>query len=156
MDSNNKHCTWTHNTNPTYTWEVKNNWENTTVWSPNTVTTTATTIPGVTMASTSFQFPSATNELMIEDILNRTEDKGFFNEMVEWLKKEAPKRLPFMLRELCLPMHPGSVSYDRLCEVLYQIGFRTSELIERRMILGPSNKWVAQYFIDFPIGSGDE
>lgn len=149
MDSNNKHCTWTHNPNPVYTWEVKNNWQNTTVWPPNTVT--ATTIPGVTVASTSFQFPPpATNESMIDDIMNRTEDKGFFRDMVEWLEKEAPKRLPLMLRELCPPMHTGSVFYDRLCEVLYQIGFRTSEMLERRMILGPANKWVADYFKDFP------
>lgn len=155
MDPNHKHCTWTHNPNPVYTWEVKNNWQNTTVWPPNTVTTT--TIPGVTVASTSFQFPPpATNESMIDDIMNRTEDKGFFKDMVEWLKKDAPKRLSGMLKELVSPMHTGTVAYDRLCEVLYQIGFKTSEPIERRMILGPSNEWVKKYFADFPLGSNEK
>jgi hypothetical protein len=90
---------------------------------------------------------------MIEDVMSRTEDRGFFRDMVEWLRKDAPKRLRSILGEFVSPMHTGPVAYDRLCEVLCQIGFRTSELIERRMILGPSNRWVVEYFDDFPPGS---
>jgi hypothetical protein len=150
MDHNYKPHTWTmNNADAKYTWEIKskafNKWP------------TANTIPGVTVASTSFQFPPApTENEMIEDVMGRTEDRGFFRDMVDWLRKDAPKRLSVMLKELVSPMHTGPVAYDRLCEVLYQIGFRTSELIERRMILGPSNRWVVEYFNDFPIGSGDE
>ena len=88
---------------------------------------------------------------MIDDIMNRTEDQGFFKDVVDWLSKEAPRILLNTLEQLC---YAGPVTYSRLCEFLYDIGFRTSELIERRMILGPSNKWVVEYFKDFPLGSG--
>lgn len=171
MDSNYNHCTWTHNSNQVHTWEIKNNgydwsktvtntslpsnWPNVVNNWPNTVISTS--IPSVTVASTTYQFPSApTEDDMIKDILSRTEHHGFFNDMVDWLRKDAPKKLQTILMGLVSPMHTGLVAYERLCEVLYHIGFRTNELIERRMILGPSNRWVADYFNDFPIGSGDE
>jgi hypothetical protein len=170
MDSNNNHCTWTHNPSQGYTWEIKNNgydwsktvtvtsphnWPNTVANWPNTIISNNTnTIPSITVASTSFQLPRApTEDDMIEDVMSRTEDRGFFRDMVEWLRKDAPKRLRSILGEFVSPMHTGPVAYDRLCEVLCQIGFRTSELIERRMILGPSNRWVVEYFNDFPPGS---
>jgi hypothetical protein len=146
MDTNYK--SWTiNNMNSEYTWEIKSKdykWP-----------TTVATIPGVTVASTYFEpLPSPTEESMIEDIMNRTEDRGFFKDVVDWLDKEAPRRLQSVLKELY--SHVGSVTYDLLCEVLYRIGFRTSELIERRMILGPSNNWVAEYFKDFPPGSRND
>lgn len=96
-------------------------------------------------------WPNPTSdEEMIKDIAIRADDPGFFEEMVEWFRRDAPKRLRSALRDLSYPMHMGPVSYDRLCEVVYQVGFRASEALERRMILGPSNKWVRRYFEDFP------
>ena len=145
MGTNYKPCTWTLNSSdPKYTWEIKSQAFH--KW-PTTVTT-ATTIPGVTVAATQ---SSPTKESMMDDIMNRTEDQGFFKDVVDWLSKEAPRILQNTLEQLC---YAGPVTYNRLCEFLYDIGFRTSELIERRMILGPSNKWVVEYFKDFPLGSG--
>lgn len=89
-------------------------------------------------------------EEMIKDILSRVEDEGFFNDMVAWLRSDAPRKLRPTLRELCAPMHTGPVAYDRLCEVLCQIGFRASEMLEKRMALGPTNVWVRKYFEEFP------
>lgn len=43
------------------------------------------------------------------------------------------------------------MSYERLCETVHSMGFRASDVLERRMILGPSNKWVRKYFEDFPM-----
>lgn len=98
-----------------------------------------------------------TEKEMMEDIMPRVADEGFFMDMVAWLKKDAPKRLGSVLAELYRPPHAytqaAAIAYDRLCETLYQVGFRASETLERRMILGPSNKWVVEYFKDFPVGS---
>lgn len=90
--------------------------------------------------------PPATEEEMIKDILSRTDERGFFEDMVDWLRRDAPRRLQKALKEL----HAGSVAYDRLCEVLYHTWFRTTERLERRMMLGPANEWVQKYFKDFP------
>ncbi|NBT57628.1 hypothetical protein EBT16_02475 [bacterium] len=144
MDSNYKSGTWTiNNTDSKYTWE--NSWAKINNISTNTP-------PYITVAST-IDFVEQTEDSMMEDILSRTEDQGFLRDLVEWLRSEAPKKLKRTLKELVAPMHTGAVTYERLCEVVYQVGFRTSELIERRMILGPSNNWVAEYFKDFPPGS---
>lgn len=91
-----------------------------------------------------------TDEEMIEDVLSRVEDKGFFTDMMAWLRSDAPRKLRTTVQELHAPLHIGPVAYDRLCEVVYQLGFRASEVLERRMILGPTNKWVKKYFGDFP------
>lgn len=91
-----------------------------------------------------------TDEEMIADILPRTEDEDFFGDMVAWLRRDAPRKLNITLVGLCAPMHTGPVSYERLCEALYQVGFRASEILERRMTLGPSNEWVRKYLEDFP------
>lgn len=92
-----------------------------------------------------------TESEMIRDALSRTEDEGFFGDMVAWLKKDAPRRLKSVLRDLCSPM--GTISYERLCASLYNVGFRASERLERRMTLGPSNEWIRKYFEDFPPAS---
>lgn len=94
-----------------------------------------------------------TDEEMIKDIVSRVEDEGFFRDMVSWLRDDAPRKLRKTLQELQAPMHVGPVAYDRLCEAIYQLGFRASGVLERRMILGPNNKWVEKYFEDFPARS---
>lgn len=94
-----------------------------------------------------------TESEMVRDVLSRAEDGDFFGDMVTWLEKDAPRKLKSALRDLSAPMHTGEVSYERLCEVLYKIGFRASEVLVRRMTLGPSNEWVRKYFQDFPPAS---
>lgn len=97
-----------------------------------------------------------TDEEMIESILKcgKLQDEGFFLDMVEWLRKDAPKKLRGVLRELHgYPGVPGldvDLSYERLCELVYDVGFRVSEVLKRRMILGDSNRFVKKYFEDFP------
>lgn len=137
-----KNYTWTiNNIDPKYTWET--NWSK---------TNSINGIPSITVTSTDDQ----TDESMIEEILGRTDDQGFFKDLVSWLSVDAPKKVRRTLKEFASPMHTGIITYERLCEVVYRIGFRASELIERRMILGPSNQWVAEYFKDFPANSRSE
>lgn len=107
--------------------------------------------------------PATTDEQMIEAISEHQylEEKDFFLDMVEWLRKDAPKKLRTMLQELW--PWPGwgntitqratvNLDYERLCEVVYKMGFRASERLERRMMLGQNNEWVKKYFADFPPG----
>ena len=86
---------------------------------------------------------------MIEDILSRTEEKGFFKDIVAWLERDAPRMMRESLRELYVS-RPEPVSYERLCEFVYNVGLRASGAIERRMLLEGANKWAEKYFGDFP------
>ena len=92
--------------------------------------------------------PKVTEQSMMEDILLRTEDEGFFRDILDWLQNMAPKKIRRLLNRLS--GEPGKISYESMCESVYQFGFRASEILERRMILGPANKWVRMYFEDFP------
>lgn len=97
-----------------------------------------------------------TEEETIEEVLRHPNlgDRGFFEEMVSWLRRDAPKKLRVVISNL-YPWSTGlskanaDLSYERLCESVYSMGFRASEMIEKRMILGPSNEWVRKYFADF-------
>lgn len=89
-----------------------------------------------------------TNDEMKKVILERVEDEGFFLDCLEWLGKMAPRKVRVFLKRL----YDDRITYDDLCEAVQQMGFRTSEILERRMILGPTNKWVQEYFKDFPFG----
>lgn len=90
-----------------------------------------------------------TEKSMIEDILQHSDDRGFFEDIVDWLKKDAPKKLSSVLHSLHY-REKHRVTYEFMCEVVYKIGFRTSERLEQRMMLGPTNKWIQEYFKDFP------
>lgn len=98
-----------------------------------------------------------TDEQMIDEILGHPdlEDKGFFEDMVAWIRMDAPKKLRTMLTNLCpwttgLGRASADLSYKMLCRVVYEMGFRASEVLERRMTLGQNNEWVRKYFGDFP------
>jgi hypothetical protein len=140
----NNTCTWdnafkiTNTIVGTYnhTWENKNNW----------IKVDSTTIP--------FPQPTPlppTDDQLAYELLSRVSDSGFFEDCLRWLKSSAPRKLRSFLDRLCLPMHKSFVSYEALCEAVYLLGFRADEVIERRMILGVTNKWVQLYFQDFPI-----
>lgn len=89
---------------------------------------------------------------LIELITSNVEDVGFFKDILDWLRKTAPRKIMFFLRELYLCRSATKVglhSYEKMCELIYKMGFRTSETVENRMILGPKNKWVQEYFKDF-------
>lgn len=97
--------------------------------------------------------PFPTEDVMLLDVFSRTEETGFVEDIMSWLRSCAPRKIVTFLKGLCSPHYTGPVSYESLCEAVYQLGFRASELIERRMVLGSGNKWVKLYFEEFPIGS---
>lgn len=103
------------------------------------------------------EYVPVTDEQIIGEILDHPnlEDRGFFEDMVAWLRMDAPRRLRGMLEDLFPWKTSADFSYERLCEAVYRMGFRASKILERRMILGTSNEWVRKYFEDFPI-KGDE
>lgn len=88
-------------------------------------------------------------EELIECVAPNIEDVGFFKDILDWLRKTAPRKIMFFLRELYLHKPSKMHSYEKMCELIYKMGFRTSEIVENRMILGPKNKWVQEYFKDF-------
>jgi hypothetical protein len=95
-----------------------------------------------------------TNDEMAKSVLSRVEDRGFFDDCLDWLKSHAPRKIRVFLKGLCPSDSPARVTYDDLCRAVYNLGFRTSEILERRMILGPANRWVQDYFKDFPRREG--
>lgn len=96
--------------------------------------------------------PKILEEEMIKEILSKVEDKGFFNDILNWLRQMAPKKIDYFLNQMYFPIKSGlCFSYESMCKIVYQLGFRANEIIERRMILGDNNEWVQKYFKDFPI-----
>lgn len=83
------------------------------------------------------------------DLLSCAEDRGFAEDILSWLRASAPRKIRFFLSM----SSSAGVTYEFLCMCVYELGFRGSDLIERRMVLGPVNKWVKLYFEDFPLGS---
>lgn len=103
------------------------------------------------------------DEQIIDEIVHHPnlEDRGFFEDMVSWLRKYAPKHLRGTLEHLFPWTNVSSkssadLSYERLCWAVYRTGFKASEILERRMILGPTNMWVKMYFKDFPLDEGEK
>lgn len=103
--------------------------------------------------------PAPTDQEIIEEILQHPslEDKGFFEDMVIWLKEDAPRKFRAILNDLYpwstgLSKASADLSYETLCEAVFRVGFRATERLERRMILGQTNEWVRKYFADFPPG----
>lgn len=91
-----------------------------------------------------------TNEEMKANILSRTDEVGFMDDILEWLAQMAPRKIRTFLKSLCPSNVHGIITYDDLCEAVYKLGFRTSETIERRMVIGSANEWAQLYFEDFP------
>lgn len=86
------------------------------------------------------------------ELLPHMEDKGMFTDIVDWLRKDAPKKLRSVLNGLDKHRVLPPVPYEYLCRVVYELEFRANEVVEGRMILGPNNEWVQKYFADFPPG----
>lgn len=101
--------------------------------------------------------PAPTDKEIIDEILQHPslEDKGFFEDVVDWLRKDAPRKLRAFLNDLypwttALSKASADLSYGVLCEAVFRMGFRASERLEQRMMLGQNNEWVKKYFADFP------
>lgn len=145
MDKNKNIPTYEWNKNDNWTWEVKNYEYG--KWLDQVITVPAGKAAANTIKS-KYTVPSPTKESMIEDVLSRTDEKGFFGDVIEWLERDAPRKVAITLNDL--HYSSGSITYDRLCEAVYDVGFRANERIERRMMLGSANEWVQGYFRDFP------
>lgn len=89
-----------------------------------------------------------TDKEMKASILSRTDEEGLFSDSIEWLEKMAPRRVRSFLKSLC--HSDARLTYEDFCEAIYKMGFRASKMLEKRMALGPTNKWVQDYFKDFP------
>jgi hypothetical protein len=101
--------------------------------------------------SSSYETPAVmTHEEMISDICDRLDESGFFNDCLNWLSRMAPRKISGFLRSLCVGNN--RVTYLVLCKAVYNMGFKASDMVERRMIIGETNDWVRMYFEDFPLG----
>ncbi len=96
--------------------------------------------------------PAPTDKEMIDEILQHPslEDKAFFEDVVDWLRKDAPRKLREFLNGCKTGLAFADLSYKTLCEAVFRMGFRASERLEQRMMLGQNNEWVKKYFADFP------
>lgn len=98
--------------------------------------------------------PAPTDKEIIDEILQypSLEDNGFFEDVVDWLRKDAPRKLRAFLNgcKTSLRMSCSVPWYETLCEAVFRMGFRASERLEQRMMLGQNNEWVKKYFADFP------
>ncbi len=116
--------------NKNFTWEYKN-----TTWTSNPAQPAQ---------------PALTDEQMLQKISSCVRDEGFFRDAIDWLKSSAPRKVRPFMQDLCFSFHNSPITYEGLCEAVYKLGFRATEVLERRMILGSANKWVQLYFKDFP------
>lgn len=89
-----------------------------------------------------------TNDEMKKSVLSRTNEESFVQDILDWLVEMAPRKIRSFLKRLC--SHETKITHVDLCESIYAMGFRASEVLERRMILGEANEWVQLYFKDFP------
>lgn len=96
--------------------------------------------------------PAPTDKEIIDEILQHPslEDKGFFEDVVDWLRKDAPRKLRAFLNGFKTSLLVSAPCYETLCEAVFRMGFRASERLEQRMMLGQNNEWVKKYFADFP------
>lgn len=124
------------NHNTKVTWDIYN--KDFGKWTKNTTTT-----------SNILESICPPNEKMIEEILERAEDKEFFREIVLWLTNNAPKKLRSALQEL-YGIKRDIILYAWFCKIVYLMNFRANEKLEQHMILGQTNEWVRKYFTDFP------
>lgn len=144
---------WTYNKDDWQNTPIKKTWDNKSDAIPDWFkkTTVSSNLGTWVYDATNSKNPTLTDEQIIESILGYEgfKEKGFLQDIVAWLRRDAPKKL----REALLQMYPlRNLTYKHLCEVVYKMGFRASEIIERRMILGETNEWVREYFKDFPVG----
>ncbi len=93
------------------------------------------------------------SETLEADVRSRFDDDGFIDDILSWLRGNAPRKVYAFLKSLCFPRLSGDIEYVDVCEAVYRMGFRASDVVERRLILGESNAWVRIYFEDFPLES---
>lgn len=90
-----------------------------------------------------------------ERLVGRAEDIEFFGEIMNFYEqnKRKIKKSIYISRDkdvidFCID-HSGTIKYDYICKLAFVfadvLGSKLPDHILTRMILGPSNEWVAEY-----------
>ena len=87
---------------------------------------------------------------LLEHVLSVCEEGGFLGDVLDHLRRVAPRKVHGFLKRL---RFSGDLGYEFLCSCVYGLEIRMSEVVERRMVMGSMNKWVRSYFEDFPLGT---
>lgn len=87
---------------------------------------------------------------LLEHVLSVCEEGGFLVDVLDHLRRVAPRKVHGFLKRL---RFSGDLGYEFLCSCVYGLEIRMSEVVEKRMVMGSMNKWVRSYFEDFPFGT---
>lgn len=125
--------------NDNWTWENKDyaSWLKSSSWIKNSNKYEEYDMPAV-----------MSDKEIMSDISDRLDEPGFFDDCLNWLADMAPRKIGGFLRFLYVGNN--RITHSVLCKAVYNMGFKASDIIERRMILGETNEWVSMYFKDFP------
>lgn len=88
---------------------------------------------------------------LIAKILEKTDEKGFFEDMVEWIQYiMAPAKRRQIIEDIRGSAYARKLSHSDFCMFIFSSRIRASKSLENRMLLGESNEWAKKYFENFP------
>lgn len=94
-----------------------------------------------------------TDDELIAKILEKTDEKGFFKDIVKWMRYIlAPTKRRQIMVDIRGSAHTRRLSHSDFCMFIFSSRIRASKPLENRMLLGESNEWTKKYFENFPIG----
>ena len=96
-----------------------------------------------------------TEDELIAKILDKTDEKEFFKDIVKWICHVlAPTKRRQIIEDIRGWSRTAAatrrLSHSDFCMFIFSSRIRASELLESRMLLGESNEWVKKYFENFP------
>lgn len=94
-----------------------------------------------------------TEDELIAKILEKTDEKDFFEDMVKWIRHTmAPTKRRQIIEDIRDWGRTRRLSHSDFCMHIVSSRIRASEPLENRMLLGEPNEWARKYFENFPIG----
>lgn len=98
-----------------------------------------------------------TDEELIAKILEKTDEKEFFKDIVKWMCHVlAPTKRRQIIEDIRGWSRTSAatrrLSHSDFCMFIFSSRIRASKPLENRMLLGESNEWTKKYFENFPIG----
>lgn len=94
-----------------------------------------------------------TDEELIAKILEKTDEKEFFKDIVKWMCHVlAPTKRRQIIEDIRGYAYTRRLSHSDFCMFIFSSRIRTSKPLENRMLLGESNRWAKKCFENFPIG----
>lgn len=98
-----------------------------------------------------------TEDELIAKILDKTDEKEFFKDIVKWMRHVlAPTKRRQMIEDIRgwsrTTAATRRLSHSDFCMFIFSSRIRASKPLENRMLLGESNEWAKKYFENFPIG----